>query len=194
MSGTSLEPILYPSVADTASSQAVATGAYGAIRPENSFESTLAEVEGGIGALGFLAGDGLAFANAENPSFGGTVVSTAISNLGFGNPYATGYGYGSPAAVGGFGGGAGLSGGGQFLPNALATNPAFNGGGGVSTGGSTVDGFGAGNVKQAILDEGLQQIMLMVQVQQASRTLDAMSNILKTQHDANMNTIRNIRS
>lgn len=196
MAGTTIEPVIYPVATDNVSVQALATGAYQNIQPENSFEKTLTEVEGGVGTLGFLASDGVAFATNENPSFGGTVVSTAISNLGTGNPYATGYGYGGaalPASYGtgfsGTGGGIGGTTIGASVPGGVTGSGSF----GTQTAGLN-GATGGSDLQKSIMDQGVQQILLMVQVQQAVRTLDAWSNIEKAKHDSNMNTLRNIRS
>ena len=188
MSGTTIEPIIYPVATDNVTVQSLATGAYQNIQPENSFEKALTEVEGGVGTLGFLASDGVAFAAGENPSFGGTVVSTAISNLGTGNPYATGYGYGGAGYLGTPGSASGSVIGG-------AVPGGVQGTGGITTQPAGFNGTSAngGNLQQNIMDQGIQQILLMVQVQQAVRTLDAWSNIEKAKHDSNMNSIRNIR-
>ena len=192
MSNNYLEPTI--NLGSPNSTTIQSAGAYAQMQPETPFESFLTDSLGTAQALSFLAADGLAFANAENPSFGGTVVSTAISNFGNGatfGPSIAGSGY----YTGGYGG---YYGGAQNLPvfgGAGVTASYLGGSAGFGGGyGATVDGFSAGGIKQEILDEGLQQIILMAEVQAAARTLDTMSNVITEEHRANMNAIRNIRT
>lgn len=195
--GTYLEPTINVTSPESYNYESVPRGLNQL--PENQFEAALNRSYGVGQALSFMASDGVAFANAENPSFGGTVVSTGISNMA--GTQFSGAGAGGFGAIGFGGGGSSLntSIGAQFNTSGqtLGNTSGFPGGGTSlvsNSGGTTTDGFNPGGVKQGILDEGLQQILLMVEVQQASRTIDAMSNILKTKYDADMNTIRNIRS
>ncbi len=161
--------------------------AYSSVQPENSFESVLSDASGTLSTLSYLAGDGADFANLNNPSFGGTVVANAINNLG-------------TAPGGGLSAGASLGAGGYGRVAFNGSGTPFNSGGGgiggalFGGGRGTVDGFDSNNIRQSMLDEGMQNIVLMAEVQSASRTVDTMSNIVKARHDSNMATIRNIRN
>ena len=138
--------------------------------------------------LNTLAPVGMTAANV----FGGQVVSTAVSS-------AVG---GSAGFGGAFGGGMMRSGFGAGSIPAPPAPPMGGGGGSLGApptlgGGATGTGFGPeamqGNI-DAMFNNNMTFLMMQTKVQNLSQQMQSFSNIIKADHDARSNAIRNFRS
>ena len=161
-------------------------------------QSSFAQVLGGLNFASNIAGPAIAAASPTDGAFVIDALVNGTSSLSMGGGYS-GVAAGGASMAGspfGAGGGGGMMQGGPVTPAStfLGMGGPGGGGGGMGGGMTSPDGIDIGSMKQSYMDEGYRQIMLMVNVQQAQRQIDTISNIIKCKHDATMNTIRNIKS
>ena len=191
MAETSLSPIIDPNSAgySTIPSQV----AHDYVQPETQFEDVLATTVGTASSFASLGSEPMAYLGSQVPGFGSTVVSTAINNFGSGGIGGGLGGYGG--SLSGFNGGLGGGVTGSTLP-IFANGPggsSLNGGSGFSNVAVGADGsVNPDGLQRQIQDEGMNQIWAMLAVQRATRFLQFLSNVIKSEHDAKLASIRNI--